>query len=140
MKRPYQTKPSGRHCDCGEHVFARTSRWGIVLVSPKDANLLFNFVWTLLEPKKGYFYARSMRLVSAENKAGTIHRCIIPEATMVDHANGNGLDCRDQNIRSASRGRSGTEYHLGYFDDPHIAAAAVKAKLKELFGEFAPHA
>jgi hypothetical protein len=172
MKRQYQTKPSGRRCDCGEHFFSRTSRWGTVLVSPEDGNFLIDFVWTLLKAGNGHFYARSTRLVASTNKSGSIHRCILPTAPMVDHVDGNGLDNRRHNIRIASRGQNkvntrktntrsgfrgvfvnssgmgvgwraavkhdGKYHHLGYFDDPRIAADAVNVKLKEIFGEFAP--
>lgn len=102
MTRPYQTAPNGRLCICGAHAFACTSRWGVVLVSPPRLALLAGYTWALLTPKPGYAYARSVRVAKETGGAGTLHRAVFPGSRLVDHKNGNGLDCQDDNLRPAT--------------------------------------
>lgn len=111
MTRPYQTTPNGRACACGDHVFAATSRWGVVLVSPQDASFLTEFVWTLVVPKPSVAYAKSMLHRGPENIAGLLHKALLPGIPMVDHANGNGLDDRRHNIRPSNRGQNRINVH-----------------------------
>ena len=94
-------KPNCNQCSCGNHFWAHATRWAICLVSPVDVHFLNEFAWTLLVPKNGYAYVRS-------NYGGhrTLHQAIFPDAPMVDHKDGNGLDCRRSNIRPAERGQN----------------------------------
>ena len=95
-------KPKCQTCECRDHAWARTTQWGTALVSIEDSHWLESFSWCLLVPKQGYAYARSAHsLVNS-----TLHVAIMPNVEMVDHKNGNGLDCRRINIRKASRGQN----------------------------------
>jgi hypothetical protein len=111
MTRPYQTTPNGMACNCGDHVFAVTSRWGVVLVSPQDANFLTEFVWTLVIPKPEVAYAKSMLHRKHGNAAGLLHKALLPGESMIDHVNGNGLDDRRHNIRPSTRAQNRANVH-----------------------------
>lgn len=153
-------------CECGDHAFVKASKWAIVLVSIDDVDRLSHRKWTLVTPKRGYFYARSEKLARESGTAGYIHREVLsaPSGVLVDHINHNGLDNRRSNLRLASRAdnlanrkspRSGAQknsgtgrpfkasmkaggasIHLGYFDTAEEASAAYRQAAEKRYGEF----
>lgn len=92
----------GRSCECGDHHFAYTSRWGCTLVSPEDAWWLQAYVWSILEVGR---LAYAMRNVRTPHKKTTtcLHREIVESQSGIDHRNGNGLDNRRHNLRPADQ-------------------------------------
>lgn len=91
-----------RACHCGDHAFAPTSAWGIVLVSPDDAWLLSGYVWTL-SIINGVAYAFSSRH-RRETRHHYLHCALLEaaEGQRRDHRNGHGLDNRRPNLRVAT--------------------------------------
>ncbi len=61
--------------------------------------MLTRYVWAIAVNGTSV-YAQSQR---RENEAGSryLHHAVLPPAPMTDHRNGNGLDCRRQNLRTA---------------------------------------
>lgn len=113
---------------------------------------------------KGYYAARKSTGKSAE----LLHRVIMnaPAEMLVDHCDGDGLNCQRSNLRLATYSqnnmnsrrfgssgykgvsRAGSRWraligsrtnrkHLGYFDNPIEAAMAYDAAAKIIFGQFA---
>lgn len=116
-------KPECNVCDCGAHAWAPATLYGTVLVDREDQHLLERFGWHLLSPKRRSPYAGSGK---AKNHLGhrLLHRAILdlPKSEIVDHWNGNGLDCRrknlrvclqKQNARNRRSHRGSTSRHLG---------------------------
>lgn len=82
-------------CACGDHAFERTSRHGVALVSPEDADLLRRRY--SLHPR-GYVHSRQ----------GRLHRLVLqaPPGLIVDHINHDKQDCRRSNLRLATDAQS----------------------------------
>jgi hypothetical protein len=64
----------------------------------EDEDLLQRFAWSLVAAKIGHDYARS---TFGGNRY--LHQAVVPGVPMVDHKDGNGLDCRHPNLRPATR-------------------------------------
>jgi AP2 domain/HNH endonuclease len=91
-------------CACGDHAFARTSRWGVALVSTGDIAMLMTYAWTLTVSSRNA-YARSKRIAMDGASSWFLHHAILGQRkpkTETDHRNGNGLDCRRDNLRTAT--------------------------------------
>lgn len=82
------------------------------LIDSCDRELASRFMWRLRKHSRcaTKFYAEapipedSRHLINSNKKMTSLHRVILnpPEGFHVDHANGNGLDCRRKNIRIAT--------------------------------------
>jgi hypothetical protein len=161
MKR---TKPEAWCCECGDHWWAKLTKGFVAMVSPQDAALLQNYVWSAARRSSGRVYAQR----SGPNaRPILLHRDMMPVA-LVDHVDRNGLDNRRENIRNAGRTgnsanrvktkkprsslkkgvhlRSGLSNpwrvfcggkHVGYFATEEDAAQAYDQAAKNLYGEFA---
>ena len=139
-------------CDCADHAFSNTSRWGVAIVSAADARLLRRGAWSL--SVKHY----------AVNQNQYLHHAVKGSGKRWGHENGNGLDCRRSNLRRAShqqnawnmkrmkdntsgfkgvsRCRSRWQVkicgqHVGVFDTKIIAALAYDREARRRFGRFA---
>jgi hypothetical protein len=85
-------------CACGEHAWARTNKWGVVLVSQNDADVLRANAWTQRIIGRLSYGTRS----SYKNIITLLHRVVLglfSSRPLVDHINRNGLDCRRTNLR-----------------------------------------
>jgi hypothetical protein len=95
-------------CQCGDHAWAPTTRWGVALVSAEDRALLEQYPWRLMEPYPRLAYAGCMRY-ARESGTGSqhLHRAVMrtPKGTQVDHINANGLDNRRSNLRPSRPAR-----------------------------------
>lgn len=91
-------------CECGDHIWAETSRWGVALVSPEDRPLLDERNWRLLEPYPRLAYAGSFTAMK-DGGSQHLHRAVLRCAPgeQVDHRNSNGLDCRRGNLRLSTQ-------------------------------------
>lgn len=73
-------------------------------ISPCDAELIGRDNWQAAPRKSGIVYATS-------KLRGYLHRVIaraagIPTTAQIDHRNGDGLDCRRENLRAATSGQN----------------------------------
>lgn len=82
-------------CDCGDHAFVRTTKAGVTLVDPSDAELLKR-AWQT--SSKGY----------AQGRIGKLHRVLLnaSEGSLVDHINGDRQDNRRRNLRECDDSQS----------------------------------
>ena len=81
-----------------------------ILVDPQDAWLL-HFKWRMhREPKTTY--ARTSIVRDGWRKDVFLHRAIMRPGPnqVVDHVNGDGLDCRRSNLRVCSRGENNRNF------------------------------
>lgn len=133
------------------------------LVNAEDFDRVSKHRWYLLDSnKKGKLFYAISRI---EGKTTLLHRFILGGQTW-DHANGNGLDCRRENLRECTRQQNNfnrkftknkTGFHgvykirerfqasiringrnksLGYFATAEEAAEARETGAKKLFGKF----
>lgn len=84
-------------CECFAHAWSPATKWGVVIVDANDAHLLMDYSWHMVCPKRLSVYAHSGRL------DGYLHCAIIESTRRLDHINGNGLDCRRDNLREATQ-------------------------------------
>jgi hypothetical protein len=78
------------------------TRGYVALVDAADYEFLNQWTWMAVEDRCGLVYARRSLAVRGENnRVVWMHRQITgcPEGWSVDHANGNGLDNRKENLR-----------------------------------------
>ncbi len=78
-------------CECGDHAFAASTKGQVVLVDASDADLL-RHKW-FAKPGSATFYAGRLHNVM-------LHQVITGER-YPDHRNGDGMDNRRRNLRSA---------------------------------------
>jgi hypothetical protein len=69
----------------------------VVIVDAADAHHLMNHGWHTVCPKRVTPYAYSRK------GGGYLHCVIFPIIETVDHINGNGFDCRRNNLRKATQ-------------------------------------
>jgi len=86
-------------CECGEHSFAPLTGGLLTFVSPEDRNFLANRKWHTqwAGHKRTNPYARAKL---SDGRKELLHRLILPNVELVDHADGNGLNNRRANLRS----------------------------------------
>lgn len=93
-------KPECNICDCDAHAWAKATQHGTILVDRADQSWLERFAWHLICPRRQSPHAASGK---AKNHGGQrlLHRAILnlKDGEIVDHINGNGLDCRRANFR-----------------------------------------
>lgn len=145
-------------CKKHPHLFA--------LVDDEDFERVNKIKWYALDSNKNgkLFYA----INNSTGKTILLHRFILgfPDPGTVDHTNGNGLDCRKNNLRIASRSENarnrkftknktgfigvyknkhrfqasvrinGKNKSIGYFSTAKNAAKAREKFVKKLFGDF----
>ena len=140
------------------------TRGKFALVDDEDFDFINQFKWFAHESKGKSYAERKLRNVHVK-----LHRVLLnaPPDKEVDHINGDGLDCRRENLRlcnhkqntqnarlrkdntsgykgvsSTVEGRwrahiRGNKVFIGCFGTPEEAARAYDKKAIELFGEFA---
>lgn len=77
----------------------------IVLIDDEDYDIIKNYSWYVrLEKKTGCFYAQTNIYKNNKRTTTYMHRIILdaPDKTLVDHANGNTLNNKRNNIRLCS--------------------------------------
>lgn len=95
------------YCECGDHAFAPTSNGLNVLVSRQDAALLSRR-WAVRVGKDGYALVRRNGTVSGKKVTLILGREILGAGAgqIVDHASGDTLDNRRQNLRIATHSQN----------------------------------
>jgi hypothetical protein len=100
--REPQPNPA-HHLSDGTTVLSLSRRNGDkfdCLVDTADFALVSNTHWSVFKSKdKRVFYARSTEGVF-------MHRLILPDVPLIDHSDGNGLNNKRENLRSASNGEN----------------------------------
>ena len=74
----------------------------VALIDGEDVGRVIEHTWYVVDNGRGGLHATN-------RKAGRLHRFILkltPDDPEVDHANGNGLDCRKSNLRFATRSQN----------------------------------
>ena len=73
------------------------SRGLFALVDPADVDLVSRFKWYASIPRHGSHYA--LTHLPGSNATIRMHKLLLPDASMIDHRNGNTLDNRRDNLR-----------------------------------------
>jgi hypothetical protein len=92
------------------------SQGRFAIIDADDADKVLQYKWTLCERKSKFrpiFYARRNHIVDGVQHTIFLHREIInaPKGVEVDHKNGDGLDCRKENLRLATKGQNQINRH-----------------------------
>lgn len=95
-------RPKGRPfnaCECGDHIWQPLTKGFVAFASHEDVEHLSERSWAA-HRRKSKVYAAGTK----NNKTITLHQAIMAEASqatasIIDHINGNGLDCRRPNLR-----------------------------------------
>lgn len=140
----------------------------LVIFDDDDAEVVSKYAWNIQINRSGVVYARGILRGSDSKRKFYMHRVLMnaPMNRLVDHKNGNGLDNRKCNLRSATRRQNAfnsrpmwkyklkgiefdkgrwaarMEYHglrisLGRFDTKEEAAKAYDLVAIKLHGEYA---
>jgi hypothetical protein len=87
----------------------KLTRGYVALVSPEDYDRVAAHKWTAMPIKgKSLVYARRSVWVDGKCRTILLHRFIArtPAGVLTDHRDGNGLDCRQHNLRSATHAQN----------------------------------
>ena len=144
------------------------TRGHVAWVSPEDYHRVLKRKWCVHKHRNGRNYAQTNMKVEGKWRRVLLHRFILGASagSLVDHKNGDGLDCTRENLRPATRGQNqynsgprkgrfkGVTWHkragkwlaqisvdrkyryLGLFTDEREAADAYDAAAKVLHGQF----
>jgi hypothetical protein len=94
-----QEEVSGKEASVTKEILLNTGE--VVLVDDEDYPLLSRCSW---QRAGSYGYAvTTMQGVEGKNHTVYMHKLIVGGFWMADHKDGNVLDCRKQNLRSATR-------------------------------------
>ena len=90
-----------------DHVVVPLTKGKVALLSPEDADLA-RFFWQAKRDKKTFYAARTVAGADGRRREQKLHRAVAARmgvdivGTQIDHANGDGLDNRRENIRRAT--------------------------------------
>jgi hypothetical protein len=86
-------------CHCGNHWWTKLTKGFVAMVSPQDATLIQDHLWTAKNNRtKTLSHAKRL----SKYKTIQLHREILPKVIQIDHKNRNGLDNRRENLRPAN--------------------------------------
>lgn len=139
----------------------------VALVDDDDYERVSQHRWCTKKDRNTYYATRCV-YISGKETTQALHRFILnaPPKTQIDHRNGNGLDCRKENLRYCSHQQNcanrpglskkhykgvrkiinrwqaelqanGKYVYIGSFRSPEQAARAYDAEARKRFGEFA---
>ena len=109
------------------------------LIDAADRELAAYFNWNLHMPpqknpnKKPKPYAEATVLEEFRADLGdsiSLHRLLtgVPKSVEIDHENGNGLDCRQHNMRIATRSQNASNRHYPHRKSPYRGVVRAKKK------------
>jgi hypothetical protein len=82
------------------------SRGLVALVDDADFAAVSAFKWHTLKCKRHVYAARNVYRADGTRTLLLLHKFLMPEAALVDHEDGNGLNCSRQNLRAATRSQN----------------------------------
>lgn len=118
----------------------------VVLVDDSDWSALLQYRWLRSESKKNHVYA----VTSIKHRNVYMHKMLLPDAKLVDHKDGNGLNNQRDNLRASNysinqanrkvikRPGATSKYKGVHFDKTHnrfVASLMVSGKPKRM-GKF----
>ena len=76
----------------------------VAIIDEADDKRVLAYSWCAMVTKKGKWYAKRKIIIDGKHTSQLLHRFILdaPAGVDVDHRNGDGLDCRRDNLRKAS--------------------------------------
>lgn len=88
---PLNTKRGSRY---GDDMFA--------IVDEADYDHIAHIRWSVSKEGHNFYAVHTFRADSGKHGKWKLHRLIIPDAEVIDHINGNGLDNRRVNLRACT--------------------------------------
>jgi hypothetical protein len=93
-------------CHCGDHWWTKLTKGFVTMVSPEDARLIQDHIWTAQTAGSRLVYV-SRHTRHSTKKTILLHREMLPNAIQIDHRNYIGLDNRRENLRPANASLNG---------------------------------
>lgn len=93
----------------GEIAYVTLTRGKVAVIDAADAHLVEGRNWCAQKGTTGGFYAvTNIRQSDGRRAMVWLHRTImsLPDGVRVDHKDGDGLNCRRENMRPASHGQN----------------------------------
>jgi len=80
----------------------------VAIVDAEDFDRVSAFRWNARRGRRTWYAQRQVRITGGKCRGIQLHRFILdaPTGKLVDHINGNGLDCRKANMRLADAGQN----------------------------------
>lgn len=77
----------------------------VAVIDVEDADLIAPYKWHAVRHRRTFYAVRAVKLDSGDRKQRYMHS-VITEFATTDHINGDGLDNRRDNLRSASQSQN----------------------------------
>lgn len=105
-----RSKRQPKNCNCGSHAFVPCTKGRVAIFDVTDSAAVGRFNWTTIKPggpTARRVYAQRRVMVGDELIAICLHKEIFGAAEcQIDHINGDGLDCRRENLRAATNAQN----------------------------------
>lgn len=79
----------------------------VAFVDAEDFDRVNRFKWCATFMKTGWYAIRSLPRNGRPQRHVLLHQFVLPGTLLIDHRDGNGLNCQKSNLRSATKSQNG---------------------------------